>query len=657
MIRISGLTSFTKQKLKKLELSEIEALLDIIPEATLLIDGRDGQIASANAAATELSAYTRAELSQMGITYLFSQPDGQDILNDIRSSLGRVSHWELTMEKRGGVKINVKAFPIPLDRDWEKIVITLEPIALLDQRQAEKERQRQIWDGLQTLANALLETRLDDALKLALEAGFILTGASSVAFYQVDGETPGLKKTYELGAKDLLPEFTKPNDLATLPKPTLWIPGRRTESDLHRHARSLNITYLATVPIGQRNASVGLLAVASQSSDPPEDVLDLLKIMGVLITSIVQVHTLLNHLQNSVRDRNSALNKHTLITGAIQDGIVILQSDLTVSEMNALAEGSFGYVSGEVQGQSIEKILISSADLKPLLDKASIEHSPSKLDSIRLYRRNGQAFQASVQILPIIEVESLMGIIIIIRDLSEQEEYRALNEQLEQRALLGEVTASFAHEVRNPINNIRTGLQVLAVNLPPDDPNQEYVKRLIGDCDRLADLIKSSLTIVRPVELKLKPVDLGSLMKFILDRHQARLSRANITHNLQVESNVPPVNADFSALEHVFQNLIDNAIQAMGKDGGRLSIKVRLFQKAGEPDYGEVNISDTGPGIPTDIRDRIFEPFFTTKPNGTGLGLPIVKRIVTAHKGMIHVESIPGATVFQVRVPIAKTTY
>jgi signal transduction histidine kinase len=109
-------------------------------------------------------------------------------------------------------------------------------------------------------------------------------------------------------------------------------------------------------------------------------------------------------------------------------------------------------------------------------------------------------------------------------------------------------------------------------------------------------------------------------------------------------------------LEHVFQNLIDNAIQAMGKDGGILSIKVRLSQKTGESDYVEVNISDNGPGISSDIRDRIFEPFFTTKQNGTGLGLPIVKRIITAHKGVINVESIPGATVFQVRLPVAKNS-
>jgi two-component system, NtrC family, sensor histidine kinase AtoS len=656
MIRISHFSSFSKHKLKKLVISEIEAILDIIPEATLLVDGRDGLIASANAAATELSAYTRAELTQMSIKEIFTEANNQDLLDDIRKSIGRMTYLELPMVKRGGGKINVRVTPITLDRESEKVVITFEPVSLIEQQREERERQHQVWNGLITIANALLERGIEEALNLALEAGFYLTGSACVALYRANGDHPGLKKTNELGTKDLLPGIANPYDLAALQKPTLWIPGKRTETDLHRHARMSNISYLATAPVGQRNALVGLIAAASDSSKPPGEILNILKFMGILITSIIQEHTLLTHLQNTLKEHNSALKKHTLITGSIQDGIVILNPDLTISEMNTLAEESLGYISSEVHGQTIDNILISANDLKPLLERALHDRLSSKLDGIRLYRRNGQAFLASVQTLPIIEAEGLAGVIIIIRDLSEQEEYRTLNQQLEQRALLGEVTASFAHEVRNPINNISTGLQLLAVNLPADDPNQDYVNRLKGDCDRLAELIKSSLTIVRPMEFKLKHVDLGSLMKFILDRHQARLLKANIQSNLQIESNVPPINGDFSALEHVFQNLIENAIQAMAKEGGTLSVKVRLFQKSGESDYVEVNISDTGLGIPDEVRDRIFEPFFTTKLNGTGLGLAIVKRILTAHKGVINVESIPGATVFQVRLPVAKIT-
>ena len=111
------------------------------------------------------------------------------------------------------------------------------------------------------------------------------------------------------------------------------------------------------------------------------------------------------------------------------------------------------------------------------------------------------------------------------------------------------------------------------------------------------------------------------------------------------------VEGDLRALEQVFTNLIDNAIQAMEPAGGILTINVRHIGEADERSHVEVNILDNGPGIPPEAKEHIFEPFYTTKRSGTGLGLAIVKRIVTAHKGSIHVSSIPGGTIFRVRIP------
>jgi signal transduction histidine kinase len=255
------------------------------------------------------------------------------------------------------------------------------------------------------------------------------------------------------------------------------------------------------------------------------------------------------------------------------------------------------------------------------------------------------------------------GVIIIFQDTSEREQFRIRNEQLEQRALLGEVTASFAHEVRNPINNISTGLQLLEFNLtelhlPPGDSNLENVKRLQQDCNRLTELIKSGLSFIKPIEYKMEPIDLGILMKNLLDRWQHRLQQNNILCQFQAESRLPQVEGDLRAMEQIFSNLINNAVQAMQTDeinGSKtLAIKIQTLQNDCERPIVEVSISDTGPGIPDEIRDRIFEPFFTTKQGGTGIGLAIVKRIVTAHKGSINVTSIPGVTVFRVHFPISR---
>jgi signal transduction histidine kinase len=109
-------------------------------------------------------------------------------------------------------------------------------------------------------------------------------------------------------------------------------------------------------------------------------------------------------------------------------------------------------------------------------------------------------------------------------------------------------------------------------------------------------------------------------------------------------------------LEQVFTNLISNAVEAMKDTGGTLVIKIEPKTKATGKFVLQIDISDTGPGIPKENQERIFEPFFTTSPNGTGLGLSITKQIVTAHRGSIFLTSFPGGTAFHVQLPIAHPT-
>ncbi|HSQ28032.1 MAG TPA: HAMP domain-containing sensor histidine kinase, partial [Anaerolineales bacterium] len=144
---------------------------------------------------------------------------------------------------------------------------------------------------------------------------------------------------------------------------------------------------------------------------------------------------------------------------------------------------------------------------------------------------------------------------------------------------------------------------------------------------------------------------LSKVIANLMDRWRNRLNRTQVKYNPQIEPNVPAVEGDLRALEQVFTNLIDNAIQAMELSGGILTINLRHVPDIAGRSHVEVNILDTGPGIPPEAKDHIFEPFYTTKRSGTGLGLAIVKRIITAHKGSINVSSIPGGTMFQVRIP------
>ena len=229
----------------------------------------------------------------------------------------------------------------------------------------------------------------------------------------------------------------------------------------------------------------------------------------------------------------------------------------------------------------------------------------------------------------------------------------------------------FAHEVRNPINNISTGLELISMNLPAADANQETISRLLQDCDRLAELMKSVLAYSKPTEYTFRLMSLEPFLQNILERNRSRMERAGIYGSLHVEMGLPSIMGNSRALEQVFTNLINNALQAIGSNGGQIVIRVqrpianqdepvishRTTQGIDTERFIEISIVDTGPGISQEQLEKIFKPFYTTNFSGTGLGLAIAKRIITAHRGYIDVTSFPGGTVFKVYLPIHETIH
>ncbi len=214
----------------------------------------------------------------------------------------------------------------------------------------------------------------------------------------------------------------------------------------------------------------------------------------------------------------------------------------------------------------------------------------------------------------------------------------------------------FAHEVLNPINNISTGLQILSRRLASENSLQDLVSRMENDCERLHHQMEALKTYAKPYEPKQELVDIPQLLNRIVERWRPRMERLNIRHVFQSAEKLPPVIGDWRALDQVFNNLISNAIDAMKENGGVLSVKVSLSTMVSNRPHLEIAVSDNGPGIPDDIREKIFEPFVTTKASGTGLGLSITKRIVTAHRGSITFNSYPGATVFRIFLPASEET-
>jgi two-component system, NtrC family, sensor histidine kinase HydH len=233
------------------------------------------------------------------------------------------------------------------------------------------------------------------------------------------------------------------------------------------------------------------------------------------------------------------------------------------------------------------------------------------------------------------------------RSLSEAEAAMRRSERL---AALGQLSAGLAHELRNPLGTIKASAEMLTRGVPADNEVAREVAGFISsEVDRTNLLVTRFLEFARPLQLRLASVDLTQ----VLDSAVGNLERGSPHYDVSVYKNYAPeigtLSLDADLMERVFYNLLLNAAQATPA-GGVITVKTRLADGA-----AEISVIDRGSGIASKDRESIFNPFFTTKPEGVGLGLAIVSKIVDDHGGKIAVESEPGkGSIFRVYLPIRK---
>ncbi len=223
------------------------------------------------------------------------------------------------------------------------------------------------------------------------------------------------------------------------------------------------------------------------------------------------------------------------------------------------------------------------------------------------------------------------------RKLQQAQEEARRSERL---AALGQMSAGLAHEIRNPLGVIKGSAEMLHQKLGESNPlASELAGYISTETNRLSALVTRFLDFARPLHTELVLRDVTA----VLDRalHSVSLTRKDEDSSVRVERqyqpNLPPVPLDESLCEQAFVNLIQNAYDAMGSNGGTLRVAAARADSANR-DGIEVRIEDTGPGVPPELREQIFNPFVTTKKTGVGLGLSIVSRIIDGHHGTIRVE-------------------
>lgn len=260
----------------------------------------------------------------------------------------------------------------------------------------------------------------------------------------------------------------------------------------------------------------------------------------------------------------------------------------------------------------------------------------------------------------------------IFQDISDSKRIQALHIRAERLQAVAELSASLAHEIRNPLASIRSATEQLARrrarSLEPtaDDDDERILHDLVvREADRLSRLLADFLDFARARVTRVSRIDLGALANaasMIAASHPDR--GAGVQVQVNVAPDLPPVEGDEDLLHRAVFNLVLNAVQAVGPDG-HVFVEVDRYRPVGEHGAssalvtGElltVSVTDDGPGVPPELEDRLFEPFVTGKTGGTGLGLPVVHRAVEAHRGVVLVDALARGTRFTMVLPTASDT-
>ena len=317
------------------------------------------------------------------------------------------------------------------------------------------------------------------------------------------------------------------------------------------------------------------------------------------------------------------------------DGLVVLDPEGRVELWNRGASDLLGVESGDAIGRSIEECIPPEV-IHELPDTRTVPGGTRRFEA-RIPRDRGGSLDILVTRT---EVPSPGGgagwASLVFKDVTQVKELQRELAQSEHLAGLGRLSASVAHEIKNPIAGLRGAMELISQVHRPDDPRFLIFQEALAQIRRLDSLVKDLLAYAKPVNLNLEPVLVEFLVEAALPMVRDQISEAGVDLRTELPPGLPRVMADPQHIPQVFSNLLQNGAQAMGP-GGVLTVSAEALD-------GEVavRVRDTGCGISEENLAKIFQPFFTTKHIGTGLGLSIVQRILAAHGGRCEASVNPG---------------
>jgi two-component system sensor histidine kinase PilS (NtrC family) len=358
-----------------------------------------------------------------------------------------------------------------------------------------------------------------------------------------------------------------------------------------------------------------------------------------------------------LKEKESAFNQLDLlfrsIIESVDTGVMTIDLNGRIKTFNRAAEEITGFRFNVIKNDLLENII---PEFMPLFEKKDLPESLRNRMDVKINGGMGNNIHLGCSISSLSSVkdrnEKQIGHIIIFQDLTEIKQMEEKLEKSRKMALIGEMAAGLAHEMRNPLAAISGSIELLLKGLEFKGTNRRLMGIILRGTDQLENLVRDFLSLARPVPASRKLVDINEVIEEVLEQIKVCKSWTNKIEIIKVFSENAKAYANKEQVRQIINNLVLNAVQAM-EEGGVLSFETKLDELDENKLYAKIKVSDTGCGIKETDLNKIFETFFTNKEKGIGLGLPIVNHIVEGYNGKIKIESVKNqGTICSVWLPV-----
>ncbi|UCF63867.1 MAG: PAS domain-containing protein [bacterium] len=352
---------------------------------------------------------------------------------------------------------------------------------------------------------------------------------------------------------------------------------------------------------------------------------------------------------------NKVYNFYKSIIQNLSNGLIALDLEGGITFANQPAAQLLDYDRQELLQKNIKEIFGKDEESQKSLRALFISEKRINEKEVHFNTRNGSSIRVGFSSSHIHdENNEFDGVIVLFRDLTEIHHLKIQIEKMERLALIGELSAGIAHEIRNPLAGIKAAAQLLQEGGGGNGFSQQVIERIIREVDRANKLLMEFFKFAKPSKPKLKFHDIDLIIDGVALLLAPQMKKSKVELITQFGEEISEAYVDDTQMEQVIINLFLNAIDAMPQ-GGKLKVKTyrKLINILGnektnfEPDenqlsYVFIEICDNGVGISQQNLEKIFNPFFTTKKNGLGLGLPICSRLVSENGGNLDIQSENG---------------